>query len=271
MLQALFLFIAVLGASAVEATEAITIVVAAGVARSMRSSLQGGAVGLVILAIIVLLFGKAIATLTPSSLAVVRTVVGVLLLLMGLQWVRKATLRSSGVMAMRNEAANFAKILKNQKAEAPITGFDGKSFTMSMQGVLLEGSEVIFIVFSFGADAKLTQGNGILSNAWAIAITGALVSCLIISAIGIAVAGPLAKVPENLLKKSVGIMLLAFGTFWAGEGTGAAWPGIGSVPPDVLMIPVLIVVFTIVTQLLTMWMAKDHAAHLTKMAKVGAK
>jgi len=270
MLQALFLFIAVLGASAVEATEAITIVVAAGVARSMRSSLQGAALGLGILAVIVLLFGQAIAHLTPASLAVVRTVVGILLLLMGFQWVRKAILRSSGVMAMRNEAANFAKILKNQKADAPIVGFDGKSFTMSMQGVLLEGSEVIFIVFSFGADAKLT-GTGILGNPWVISIAGALASCLIISAVGIAVAGPLAKVPENLLKKAVGIMLLAFGTFWAGEGTGAAWPGVGSVPPDVLMIPVLVVVFAILTQVLTVWMAKSHTDFVTKMAKVGAK
>lgn len=215
-LHDILLLLTVTAASTVEMVEAVTIIVAAGVSRSWRSSLQGAAAAILTLAALVAVFGPTLATLVP--LETLQIYIGFLLLLIGGQWLRKAILRSSGFIALRNEAALYQKAVITAKAEAPVgqaKGFDGTSFTMSYKGVFLEGLEVVLIVIGFGAS----------SGEWVLPTAGAGIAAVGIGAIGVALAQPLAKVPENLLKKGVGLMLVSFGTFWLGEGAGIHWPG----------------------------------------------
>jgi uncharacterized membrane protein len=201
-------------ASAVEMVEALTIVLAAGVTRGWRSALAGVGAGVLALAVIVAALGPA---LTAIPLDVLRLVVGALLLVFGLQWLRKAILRASGFKALHDEDAIFARELEEARTAAPSTraGLDAYGFTLSFKGVLLEGLEVAFIVLTFGS----TQGNV------GLAAIGAVAALVIVAAVGIALRAPLARVPENSMKFAVGIMLTSFGTFWAAEGAGAHWPG----------------------------------------------
>jgi uncharacterized membrane protein len=209
------LFIATFIACLVEAVEATTIVLAAGTSRDWRSAIKGVIAALVVLAAAVAILGPAI-TLIP--LGILRIVVGALLLVFGLQWIRKAVLRASGRKALHDETAIFEREMKKARGESsPRSGLlgDPYAFTLAFKGVLLEGLEVVFIVLTFGTNA---QAVGLA----AIAAGSAVVVVVIL---GVIVRGPLSRVPENTLKFIVGIMLTAFGLFWAAEGAGVEWPG----------------------------------------------
>jgi len=209
------LFIAVFLACAVEAVEATTIVVAAGATRNWRSALTGAGVAFVVLCIIVAVLGPSIMLL---PIGVLRTVVGGLLLIFGLQWITKAILRASGLKSRHDEAAIYEKNAADAKNAATISKFgvsDWYAFTLSFKGVLLEGLEVVFIVLTFA-----TNDGHLL-----VALLAAGLAILIIVAIGVTVRGPLSAMPENTLKFIVAILLTTFGLFWGAEGVGAEWPG----------------------------------------------
>jgi uncharacterized membrane protein len=209
------LFVAVFLACAVEAVEATTIVLAAGTARDWRSALTGMAAALVLLIVLVGALGPAVSALPLREL---RLMVGALLLIFGLQWLRKAILRASGHKALHDEDVIYRKQLDAATA-APARRLgsvpDWYGFTLSFKGVLLEGLEVVFIALTFG-------GN---SHNIPLAALAAVCAVAVVAAAGVAVRAPLARVPENTLKFIVGIMLTAFGTFWGAEGAGAHWPG----------------------------------------------
>jgi uncharacterized membrane protein len=209
------LFIAVFLACAVEAVEATTIVLAAGTARDWRSASVGTGTALAVLAVIVAVLGPAVSDIPLRGL---RVVVGALLLVFGLQWLRKAILRASGHKALHDEEKLFREHMAEAAAQqsrrfglAP----DWYGFTLAFKGVLLEGLEVVFIVLTFGANAKNVG----------LATIAAGCAVVLVAAAGFAVRGPLARVPENTMKFVVGIMLTSFGVFWGGEGAGANWPG----------------------------------------------
>jgi uncharacterized membrane protein len=209
------LFAAVFLACAVEAVEATTIVLAVGTTRSWRSALIGVAAGLVVLAVVIAALGPAVVAIPLHWL---RLVVGALLLVFGLQWLRKAVLRASGHKALHDEAAIYLReVAAAQSATAERRGAvdDWYAFTLSFKGVVLEGLEVVFITLTFGSNQKDVPLAAIAAAAAVIVVTGA----------GIAVRAPLARVPENTLKFVVGIMLTSFGIFWGAEGANAHWPG----------------------------------------------
>jgi uncharacterized membrane protein len=209
------LFIAVFLACMVEAVEALTIVLAAGTGRDWRSALVGVLTATAVLVVIVAALGPALALIPLRGL---RLVVGGLLLIFGLQWLRKAILRASGLKALHDEDAIYAtELAAAQNATAIRRGIvtDWYSFTLSFKGVLLEGLEVTFIVVSFGANQHNIP----------LACIAAGAAIVVVASTGIAVRAPLARVPENGLKFAVGVMLTSFGIFWGGEGAGALWPG----------------------------------------------
>jgi len=211
--QDVALAVSVFLACAVEAVEALTIVLAVGVTRSWRSALFGVGAATAALAAIVAALGPALTALPINAL---RVVVGGLLLIFGLQWLRKAVLRSAGLKAMHDEDKAFAAETDAARAAARTgAGFDGYSFTIAFKGVLLEGLEVAFIVLTFGA----SQHNV------ALAAVAAAVAVVVVVLAGVVVRAPLSRVPENTLKFFVGVMLTAFGIFWGAEGAGASWPG----------------------------------------------
>ena len=213
------LFIAVFLACLVEAVEALTIVLAVGVTRGWRSALIGVGTATVALAVVVAALGPAL-TLIP--IGALRLVVGTLLLIFGLQWLRKAILRASGYKALHDEDATFREETEAARAAGTVVraGMDWYSFTLSFKGVFLEGLEVAFIVLTFGA----SKGKGGI----ALAAVGAAAAIVIVGVVGVAVHAPLARVPENTMKFAVGVMLTTFGIFWGGEGAGVVWPGAGS-------------------------------------------
>jgi uncharacterized membrane protein len=217
------LFLAVFLACAVEATEAATIVLAMGTTRDWRSALIGVLAGIGLLAVVVAVLGPAL-TLVP--LRGLRLVVGGLLLVFGLQWLRKAILRASGLKALHDEDAIFARELAEARAAGreERAGIDAYGFTLAFKGVLLEGLEVAFIVLTFGS----TQGSVPL------AAVGAAAAVVLVAGVGVAVRAPLARVPENAMKFAVGVMLTTFGIFWSAEGAGAHWPGSDASLPGVL-------------------------------------
>jgi uncharacterized membrane protein len=209
------LFIAVFLACMVEAVEALTIVLAAGTSRDWRSAITGVVAGIAVLTLIVAALGPAI---TAIPLGALRLVVGGLLLIFGLQWLRKAILRASGHKALHDEDAIFAtQLAAAQAAPGGRRGVvaDWYSFTLSFKGVVLEGLEVAFIALTFGANQQNIP----------LAALAALTAVLVVAVAGIAVRAPLARVPENTMKFVVGIMLTSFGIFWGAEGAGATWPG----------------------------------------------
>jgi uncharacterized membrane protein len=213
--NAVALFVAVFLACAVEAVEAATIVLAAGTARDWRSATTGMLAALAALALLVAALGPALSFVPLRAL---RLVVGSLLLVFGLQWLRKAILRASGHKALhdedeiyRREVAAAAAASSRRFGSVP----DWYGFTLSFKGVLLEGLEVAFIVLTFGSNARDVP----------LAVVAAVAAAVIVAAVGLAVRGPLSRVPENAMKLAVGVMLTAFGTFWGAEGAGARWPG----------------------------------------------
>lgn len=207
------LAVSVFLACAVEAVEALTIVLAVGITRSWRWSLTGVAAATVALAVIVAALGPALDAIPIDAL---RVIVGALLLVFGLQWLRKAVLRAAGLKAQRDEAKAFATETDAARAAAATgTSFDGYAFTIAFKGVLLEGLEVAFIVLTFGANQ---HDIGLAAAAAGVAIA-------VVVAAGVAARAPLARVPENAMKFAVGVMLTSFGVFWGTEGAGGRWPG----------------------------------------------
>jgi uncharacterized membrane protein len=214
-LNALPLILTVFIACVVEAVEALTIVLATGITREWRSTFQGMAVALVTLAVITAAVGPAINELPLTAL---RVVVGALLAIFGLQWLRKAVLRATGYKALHDEASAYLRELAaaeaaTKQAKRGVT--DWYSFTLAFKGVLLEGLEVVFIVVTFGDNQKN----------YGAAVIGAAAAIVLVTIVGIAVRAPLTKVPENWMKLAVGVMLTSFGTFWGAEGAGVRWPG----------------------------------------------
>ena len=200
-------------ASFVEAVEALTVVLAVGLARGWRPALTGAAAGLAALALIVAILGPLMSVVPLRAL---QFVVGVLLLLFGLRWLRKAILRAVGIIALHDEDATFARESRElSEGRREPHGFDWIGGLTAFKIVLLEGTEVVFIVIAVGA------GRGLLG----IASAGALAACIVVAAIGAAIHRPLARVPENALKFAVGVMLSSFGLFWTGESLGVKWPG----------------------------------------------
>jgi uncharacterized membrane protein len=208
-------------ASAVEAVEALTIVLAVATVRGWRAAGLGAIAGLVLLAIIVVGFGSLL-DLVPLNL--LQLAIGILLLLFGMRWLRKAILRAAGLIPLHDETTAFAsetaelQELQQQARQEQahhLQRLDWLAGLASLKAVLLEGLEVVFIVIAVSA------GRGVLVPV----SVAALAACLLVAAVGFAVHRPLARVPENVLKFAVGVMLSAFGLFWTGEGFGVAWPG----------------------------------------------
>jgi uncharacterized membrane protein len=209
------LFVAVFLACAVEAVEATTIVLAAGTARDWRSATTGMVAALLVLAVLVTALGPAVTALPLREL---RLVVGALLLIFGLQWLRKAILRASGYKARHDEDEIYRTQL-GAAAAAPARRWgtvpDWYGFTLSFKGVLLEGLEVVFIALTFGGNAHDIPLAGL----------AAVSAVAVVASAGAVARAPLSRVPENTLKFVVGIMLTGFGMFWGAEGAGAHWPG----------------------------------------------
>jgi uncharacterized membrane protein len=248
------LFVSVFLACAVEGVEAVTIVLAAGITRGWRSAWAGVLAALATLAVLVALMGPALTALPIDTL---RLVVGGLLLIFGLQWLRKAILRASGFKALHDEDAIFAEEVAELRA-VPLErdGIDAFGFTVSFKGVLLEGLEVAFIVVTFGSNQQNVP----------LAVIAAVAAVLLVVVAGVVAHRPLSRVPENTLKYAVGVMLTSFGIFWGTEGAGGSWPGQDAA------IPVL-VAFTLLTSLVLVAVLRRRHTRLVGMAgtSVGAK
>jgi uncharacterized membrane protein len=201
-------------ASLVEAVEALTIVLAVATVRGWRPAGRGALAGLVVLVLIVVALGPL---LDRVPLHLLKLAIGILLLLFGMRWLRKAILRSAGLIPLHDEAMAFATGTAElrEQARRHEARLDRLAALASFKAVLLEGLEVVFVVIALGA------GGGRLVAA----SVGALAACLLVAGAGFVVHRPLARVPENTLKFAVGVMLAAFGIFWTGEGLGVVWPG----------------------------------------------
>jgi uncharacterized membrane protein len=223
-----------------------------------RSSLLGAFLAAGTLAVLIATFGVAIVTWVPID--VLRVIVGVILVLFGLKWLKKAILRYSGLKALHDEEAIFEEHLAEIKArgETPAARFMPFGVALSYKAVLLEGLEVAFIVITFGtsvASATVTKAEGLTS-----ASIGAVVAGVLVILLGALVRAPLTRVPENTLKFVVGVMLTSFGTYWTGEGLGANWPLSDG------FIPVLAILYLLATYGLISWLkqVKLHKAELAK-------
>lgn len=201
-------------ASAVEAVEALTVVLAMGVTRGWRSPLIGAAAAFLALAAVIAVLGPALSLMPIDTL---RVIVGTLLLVFGLQWLRKAILRAGGYKPLRDEEALYrAQIEGSRATQGTIrAGMDWYAFTLAFKGVLLEGLEVAFIVLTFGT----------IHGSVPLAAAGACIALLMVVVVGALAHKPLSRVPENAMKFTVGLMLTTFGIFWSVEGAGIEWPG----------------------------------------------
>ncbi len=218
-------------ACAVEMVEAATIVLAMEATRGRRAAFTGAITALVALAAITAAVGPAIVSLPINDL---RLVVGTLLLIFGLDWLRKAILRSSGHKALHDEVAIFAaRTEAASSATRTRERIDRYGFIVSFKGVLLEGLEVVFIVLTFGA----------AQHALPVAIAGAALAVFAVTAVAAVVRKPLSRVPENAMKFYVGVTLCAFGSFWSAEAVDVRWPG------DALSIAVLMVFYFVIARL----------------------
>jgi uncharacterized membrane protein len=221
-------------ASAVEFVEALTIVLAMGVTRGWRSALAGVALALAALAGITAVAGYALAEWFPESL--LQLIVGTLLLIFGLQWLRKAVLRASGLKAQNDEEQSYRRELEaGRGAHGDVRlGLDWFGFVVSFKGVFLEGLEIAFIVITFGVSAGDVPA----------AAAGAALAGAIVLTIGALAHRPLSRVPQNTIKLAVGLLLSTFGTFWAVEGLGVfaeggeslGWPGGDAALPVLLVV-----------------------------------
>jgi uncharacterized membrane protein len=202
-----FTFGAAFLGSAVESVEALTIVLAVGLTRGWRSPLYGTVGAIAILVVLVATLGQLIVHVVPEQ--TLKLVIGTLILLFGLRWLHKAVLRSAGVIALHDETEEFEETLGSLRG-----GTDWLGFVIAFKGVFLEGLEVAFIVFAVGISGQRLE----------FAALGGVLAILVVAGAGAVIRRPLARVPENTLKYTVGILLSTLGTFWAGEGMGVAWP-----------------------------------------------
>jgi uncharacterized membrane protein len=236
--SSIVLVVAVFLASAVETVEAVTIVVAAGVSRGWRSAFKGAITALAVLAVLVAVLGPALVHLVPLNS--LRAVIGAILLVFGLQWLRKAILRATGYKAKHDEDAIFAEHVTEMATEEgrhPATGRDSMGFVVAFKGVFLEGLEVVIVVITLGAP----------QHRLGLAAAAAATAVVVVSGIGLVIGRQLAGVPENSMKMGVGLMLVSFGSFWSGEGLGVHWPGAD------LAIPVLVGVYGAAVFLIVRW------------------
>ncbi|MDE3082660.1 MAG: hypothetical protein KGJ39_04495 [Acidobacteriota bacterium] len=210
--SAIVLVGAVFLACAVEMVEALTIVLAVGHTRGWRSALEGTGVALAALAALVAVLGPALVHVPLSAL---RLVVGGVLLIFGMQWLRKAILRASGLKALHDEDEIYRETVAELEAIATRPDRDRIAFVMAFKGVFLEGLEVVVAVLTLGTSA----------HRLGLAAATAGVAIVLVGVVGVIVAKQLSSVPENLMKMGVGVMLVSFGTFWTGEGLKVSWPG----------------------------------------------
>lgn len=238
-------------ASAVEFVEALTIVLVAGITINWRSSLLGTFAAIATLAVIIATFGVALIQFVP--LDVLRLIVGVLLILFGLKWLKKAILRYSGLKALHDEEAIFEETMAEVRArgENIAPRIEPFGVALAYKAVLLEGLEVAFIVITFGSSLSTNKALGISSAA-----IGAGAAGLLVILAGLVIRGPLTKVPENTLKFVVGLMLTAFGTFWGGEGLGINWP-----LSDAFLL-VLVTLYLLASLLLIIWLKQTQRSKL---------
>ncbi len=199
--------------SLVEFVEALTIVLAVGTVRGWQPAMLGTAGGLVVLAGLVALLGPALGAI---PITILRLVVGILLLLFGMRWLRKAVLRAAGVLSLHDEAEAYARETGALRPDglATVIGWDTIAIATTFKAVLLEGLEVVFIVLAIGA-----VGHVLIP-----ASAGAVAAGVVVLLLGLALHRPLARVPENTLKFVVGVLISSFGVFWVGEGLGLRWP-----------------------------------------------
>ncbi len=203
---------AVFLACAVEMVEALTIVFAVGHTRGWRSAFEGVGAALVALSALVAVFGPA---LIHVPLTWLRLIVGGVLLIFGMQWLRKAILRSSGLKAEHDEDAIYQETVAELENVTPGTNRDRIAFVMAFKGVFLEGLEVVITVLTLGTSA----------HRLGLASATAGVALVLVAIVGALVARQLSSVPENAMKMSVGVLLVTYGTFWVGEGLRVRWPG----------------------------------------------
>jgi uncharacterized membrane protein len=237
-------------ASAVEMVEALTIVLAVGLTRGWRSALTGVVVALAALAVVVAALGPSLVRYVPLS--GLQVVIGVLLLIFGLQWLRKAVLRGAGLKAKHDETEIFRRELDELGGGAPPSpGVDWTGFVVSFKGVFLEGLEVAFIVLTFGTNA----------GRFGPSAAGAAAAFILVAGVGVVVHRPLSRVPENAIKLAVGLALTSFGTFWGGEGIGVDW-SLGD-----WMLPLLVATYGLVVWLLIIFLRAPATAPLPSQSK----
>ncbi len=241
-------------ASAVEFVEAFTIVLVVGITINWRSSLLGAFAAAATLAVIIATLGVALVKWVPIN--DFRLIVGIILILFGLKWLKKAILRYSGIKALHDEEAIFEETMSEIRArgETIAPRFQPFGVALSYKSVLLEGLEVAFIVITFGSSATSTSGNGIASAA-----IGATIAGILVIAAGAIIRAPLTKVPENTLKFIVGILLTSFGTFWAAEGAegfGFEWALSDA------FIPILVVIYLLTSYGLVTWLKWNKSRRL---------
>lgn len=200
-------------AAAVEFTEALTIVLAVGAVRGWRAALTGAFGALLVLGLAVLVLGPL---LTMMPLRVMHLLVGILLLVFGWRWLAKAVNRAAGRVALRDEGQNYARATERLQGLGAAPGLDKAAIATAFNITLLEGAEVVFIVLAIGAGAPALLPAAIAGAAFALAL---------VMTAGLVLHRPLARVPENALKFGSGVLLVAFGIFWTGEGIGIRWPG----------------------------------------------
>lgn len=231
--SAVVLVVAVFLASCVEMVEALTIVIAVGITRGWRSTIEGVVVAVVALGVLVAALGPALVIYVPLN--VLRAVVGALLLVFGLQWLRKAVLRATGYKAKHDEDAIYQREVERLSGEPQSSSRrDATAFTVAFKGVFLEGTEIVVVVLTLG----------ITSHRLGLAVIAAAAAVVLIGIVGAIVARQLPGVPENAMKMGVGIMLVSFGTFWMGEGVKVSWPA------SDLFILVLVAAYGVTTAIL---------------------
>jgi uncharacterized membrane protein len=253
--------IATFVACVVEMVEATTIVMAMGFTRGWRSTMTGTAAAIGALGLVTALAGYAMTTWLPES--ALQLVIGTLLLIFGLQWLRKAILRSSGRKAIHDEDAIYRdEVQAARTAESTAGRLDMFAFMVSFKGVFLEGMEVVFIVLTFGLNAHNIPA----------ACAAAAAAIVVVLIVALAVRRPLSMINENLLKYVVALLLSSFGTYWAVEGIGIFRDGRSSIewPGNDLMIPVLILVWFALSRVYV-WTLRPHPADPNPAADHGRK
>jgi len=216
-------------ASVVEWVEAFTIVLAVGNTRGWRSPLWGVLGALVTLGVIVIAFGTPLIVYQDQVTQTFHILIGILLLLFGMRWLRKAILRFAGIIAEHDEDHIYQREiaeLQGQSHNSAERSWDNIGFWLSYKAVLVEGLEVAFIVIALGA----TGGSALQA-----AVAGAVAAFVVVVTAGAMLHKPLSFVPENFMKFVVGCMLTTFGIFWGAEGMLVEWPGGDAMLPVILV------------------------------------